>query len=116
MTNLQLLKMYLTEQPKDEWDNISPSYYEVLLKKIFILIYFWLHQILVAAHRFFMWFTGFSLVVVRKLDCPTRDQTQVPYIGRWIPNLWTTRDIPMRCLKESNYWNTYNLEGLIESL
>ena len=32
----------------------------------------------------------------------TRDQTQVPCIGRWILNHWTTREVPrMGFLKES---------------
>ena len=29
------------------------------------------------------------------LSSPTRDQTQVPYIASWIPNHWTTREVPI---------------------
>ena len=37
-----------------------------------------------------------GLVALRRVDLssPIRDQTGVPYIGRWILNYWTTREVP----------------------
>ena len=33
-----------------------------------------------------------------------RDQTQVPYVGRWILNHWTTREVPrMGVLKDQTF-------------
>ena len=32
---------------------------------------------------------------IRDLSSPTRDQTCVPCIGRWILNYWTTKEVPL---------------------
>ena len=59
---------------------------------MFVYLFTWLCQILVASHRIFL--------VVRGLSCPhsmwdvstmTRNQTYIPCIGRRILNHWTTR-------------------------
>ena len=66
----------------------------------FLLIYFWLHWVLVAVCTF-SYCSGWSLVGAQEFWCKglvalwhdswTRDQTHVPCIGRQIPNHWTTR-------------------------
>ena len=66
---------------------------------MFVYLFTWLYQVLLASHRIFL--------VVSGLSCPhstwdastlTRDQTYVPCIGRWILNHWTTREVPLPVL------------------
>ena len=89
---------------------------------VLIFIYFWLLQVLVvahgilccgprasncgtrvpervgsvvAAHRLSSYGTRAQLACgIQALSSLTRDRTQVPCIGRWILNHWTTREVP----------------------
>ena len=44
--------------------------------------------------RMMMMMIWAALHSLRDLSSPTRDRTHVPCIGRWILNLWTTREAP----------------------
>ena len=73
-----------------------------------VFIYFWLHWVLVVAHRILVVLSVFSLVEVHGLSelwllglvvlshvesSPTSDWTHIPCIGKWILNHWTTREV-----------------------
>ena len=73
-----------------------------------VYLFIWLCWVLVAAHEIFIAsyrvFHGLSscgawaqqLSGMWDLSSPTRDQTHVPCIARWIPNHRTTREVPGR--------------------
>ena len=47
------------------------------------------------------------------LSSPTRNQTQVPCIGRWILNHWTTREIPLPVFEIPCFYRFLNLVLLV---
>ena len=68
---------------------------------------FWLHGVFIAAQRPCSCGTQVQLFHgMWALSSPTRDQTHIPYIGRWILNLWTTGKVLLfiflQCLSPCN--------------
>ena len=47
------------------------------------------------------------------LSSPTRNQTQVPCIGRWILNHWTTREVPLPVFEIPCFYRFLNLVLLV---
>ena len=43
------------------------------------------------------------VVEVCDLSSPNKDQAHVPFIGRWILNHWTTREVPVVKLVTSHH-------------
>ena len=74
-----------------------------LFKKI-IYLYIWLHPVLVAACRIVccisqtslqcgVWTFSMLSFSMWDLSFPLREETDIPYIGRWILNHWATREV-----------------------
>ena len=60
-----------------------------------------------------LWHTG--LIAVGHVESSqTRDQTCVPWIGRWLPNHWTTREVQLSFFDFVHCQNSWNwtLKGI----
>ena len=106
----------VSQRLDQDWSSVYRAWASALFTVLEICFYLsiWLRRVLVAAHGSFCCSVrtlqlgcASSVAVFRlqsaqvyflrgmeSLSSPTRDQTYIPCVARWILNHWTTREVP----------------------